>query len=164
MLLHERAAGAAGKRKRPATRALPYHRLPGVALQNPVQATPPRVLVPMPSKTVLTALDSRSMQLTPNPAFPLTLLFGFGAMPRTAEPSWSRIPSPVPGTEALLFWIVLFPICADDLKMRMLLQGRTYHASDNRMIVGDHHPNSSVRNWICLCVHVPPDNTENFCI
>jgi hypothetical protein len=28
--------------------------------------------------------------------------------------------------------------------MRMLSQGRTYHASDNRMIVGNHHADSTV--------------------
>src|SRR5437899_2668110 len=117
MLLHERAGGRrerSAKEKGPRRGPFRPTACREAALQNPVQATPPRVLMPMPRARVLATLDSRSVQLTPNPSFWVTLLLG--VMPRTAEPRWSWMPSPamtVPGTGpgmALSFWIVLFPI------------------------------------------------------
>ena len=39
---------------------------------------------------------------------------------------------------------------SDDLKMRMLLQRRTYHASHNRVIVGDHYSDPNVPGWVWL--------------
>src|SRR5882762_1143146 len=104
-------------------------------LQNPVQATPPRVLVPIPSTTVLATLDSASVQLRPNPAFPVTL--PLGVAPRTAEPSCSRMPSPEPGTVAVLFWIVLFLIWAEDLKVRITPKPTLLLITASRMLSAD---------------------------
>src|SRR6266513_25817 len=124
MLLHDTDGGGGKIRKRKGPHRGPFRPTAcrEAALQNPVQATPPLALMPMPRAAVLATLDSRSVQLTPNPSFWVTLLLG--VMPRTAEPRWSWMPSPamtVPGTApgmALLFWIVLFPICAVDLTAR----------------------------------------------
>src|SRR5436190_1215259 len=87
----------------------------GAMLQKPVQvgATPPSVLGPMPSTPVLSTLDSPSVQLRPNPAFPVTL--PIGAAPRSPDPKTSRMPSPPGGT---LFWIVFPEIWACDLNER----------------------------------------------
>src|SRR6267143_4296416 len=138
MLLHER--GGRGSRQRSAKEKGPRRGpsvLPpaGSPLQNPVQATPPRVLMPMPRAAVLAALDSGSIQLTPNPAFPLTL--PLGVAPRTAEPSWSRMPSPEPGTVAVLFWIVLFLIWAEDLKVRITPKPTLLLITASRMFSAD---------------------------
>jgi len=111
MLLHERRRGSRQDRKeKAATRAFRPTACRKPASE-PLQATPPRVLMPMPRAAVLAALDSASVQLTPNPAFPLTLRSAL--TPRTAEPSCSRMPSPEPGMVRYIVRIVLCPNLAE---------------------------------------------------
>src|SRR6266850_2632496 len=84
--------------------------------QKPVQPEKivPKAFVPIPSAAVSAkvggrlggnALDSPSLHSRPNPAFPVTV--PAGAWAKSADPRRSRMPSPVPGANATLFWIVV---------------------------------------------------------
>src|SRR5881296_1597024 len=99
-------------------RAPPEAEPKGWVVQNPVQPeTGPAVLDPIPSKGMLITLDSASVHSRPNPAFPVTV--PFGAWAKSAEPRTIRMPSPLPGRVARLFWIVVDAICTVDRVVRM---------------------------------------------
>src|SRR5256885_3902050 len=89
----------------------------------------------MPRKPMLITLDSRSVQLRPNPALPVTA--PFGVVPKSPDPKTSRMPSPVPGPMATLFWIVLFPIWADDLNERTTPKATLLLITASRMVTDD---------------------------
>src|SRR5882762_913262 len=89
----------------------------------------------MPSKPMLITLDSPSVQLRPNPALPVTA--PFGVVPNSPDPKTSRMPSPVPGPMATLFWIALFPIWADDLNERTTPKATLLLITASRMVTDD---------------------------